>query len=314
MAFRLPPLSSLRVFEAAARHNSFRKAADELNLTASAVSHAVQTLENWLGVELFYRETRGLRLTGAGEIYAPLVNQALGVLAKATDQLPGRKATGTLAVSCAPTFANKILLPRLNKFIAQFPDIRLTLDTSQGLVDLTLDDFDIAIRYTATKKPGANWTLLAMETLFPVCGPDLKKKFGGGSDSGLLSRAPLIHVSSVAVDWHQWFRSSGLDVPASIDGGLSVDTIQMGFDAAMRGLGVVLGRSPLVDGDIESGRLVRLASQPIPSGSGFWLVTSETEFQKPEVKLFRRWLLSELGAATEHRKPAPAVGRAVRGR
>ena len=135
MAFRLPPLSSLRVFEAAARHNSFRKAADELNLTASAVSHGIQTLENWLGVELFYRETRGLRLTGAGEIYAPLVNQALSVLAKATDRLPGRKATGTLSVSSAPTFANKILLPRLGKFIAQFPDIRVTIDTSQGVVD-----------------------------------------------------------------------------------------------------------------------------------------------------------------------------------
>jgi len=133
MAFRLPPLSSLRVFEAAARHNSFRKAADELNLTASAVSHGIQTLESWLGVELFHRQARGLRLTGAGEVYAPLVNQALSVLAKATEQLPGRKATGRLSVSSAPTFANKILLPRLEKFAARFPDIRVTIDTSQRL-------------------------------------------------------------------------------------------------------------------------------------------------------------------------------------
>jgi DNA-binding transcriptional LysR family regulator len=144
MAFRLPPLSSLRVFEAAARHNSFRKAAEELNLTASAVSHGVQTLESWLGVELFHRETRGLRLTGAGEVYAPLVNQALTVLTEATDRLPGRKATGTLSVSAAPTFAHKILLPRLERFAMQFPDIRVRIDTSQRLVDLTLDDFDIA--------------------------------------------------------------------------------------------------------------------------------------------------------------------------
>ena len=236
------------------------------------------------------------------------------VLAKATDQLPGRKATGTLSVSSAPTFANKILLPRLGKFIAQFPDIRVTIDTSQGLVDLTLDDFDIAIRYASTKKPAANWTLLAMETLFPVCSPDLKEKFGVASGTNLLSRAPLIHVTSVSVDWHQWFRASGIEVPASIDNGLSVDTIQMGFDAAVRGLGVVLGRSPLVDGDIESGRLVPLAGQTIPSGSGYWLVTAETEFQKPEVKLFRRWLLSELGAATEHRKPAPSGSRTAQRR
>ena len=171
MAFRLPPLSSLRVFEAAARHKSFRKAADELNLTASAVSHGIQTLENWLGVELFHRQSRGLRLTGAGEIYAPLVNQALSLIAKATEQLPGRKATGTLSLSSAPTFANKILLPRLEKFAAQHPDIRVTIDTSLRPVDLTLDDFDIAIRFSTTKKPAPNWTLLAVETLLPVCSP-----------------------------------------------------------------------------------------------------------------------------------------------
>jgi DNA-binding transcriptional LysR family regulator len=311
MAFRLPPLSSLRVFEAAARHNSFRKAADELNLTASAVSHGIQTLENWLGAELFYRETRGLRLTGAGEIYAPLVNQALSLLAKATDQLPGRKATGTLSVSSAPTFANKILLPRLEKFTAQFPDIRVRIDTSQRRVDLTLDDFDIAIRFASTKKPAPNWTLLAVETLMPVCSPSLKEQFGAASDASRLSRAPLIHVTSVSTDWSHWFAASGMEAPSSIDGGLRVDTVQMAFDAAVRGLGVVLGRRPLVDDEIESGRLVPLVGETIPSGSGYWLVTAQTEFQKPEVKLFRRWLLSELGAGTAHREPARSGARTI---
>jgi DNA-binding transcriptional LysR family regulator len=159
MAFRLPPLSSLRVFEAAARHLSFRKAADELNLTASAVSHGVQTLESWLGVELFHRQSGGLRLTAAGDAYAPLVNQALSIIAKATEQLPGRKATGTLSVSSAPTFATKILLPRLEKFATQFPDIRVTLDTSQRLVDLTLDDFDLAIRFSRDQEAAAELDL-----------------------------------------------------------------------------------------------------------------------------------------------------------
>jgi DNA-binding transcriptional LysR family regulator len=177
MALRLPPLSALRVFEAAARHNSFRKAADELNLTASAVSHAIQTLENWLGVELFSREARGLRLTSAGEIYAPLVNQALTLLASATDQVPGRRPTGTPALSSAPSFASKILIPRLEKFTAQFPDIHLTIDTSTRLVDLTLDDFDVAIRYLSIKKPASNWTLLMPETIVPVCCPSMKQRF-----------------------------------------------------------------------------------------------------------------------------------------
>lgn len=309
MAFRLPPLSSLRVFEAAARHNSFRKAADELNLTASAVSHGIQTLENWLGVELFHRGSRGLQLTGAGEIYAPLVNQALSVLAKATEQLPGRKATGTLSVTSAPTFANKILLPRLKNFAAQFPSLRVTIDTSQRLVDLTLDDFDIAIRFSPTRKPASNWTLLAVETLVPVCSPSLKDQFSVGSDAELLSQAPLIHVTSVPADWNHWFLTSGLEAPSSIDGGLRVDTMQMAFDAAIRGLGVVLGRRPLVDDDIESGRLIPLGGQTIPSGSSYWLVTSQPDFQKPEVKLFRRWLLSELAAAAVPPKSARSASR-----
>lgn len=311
MAFRLPPLSSLRVFEAAARHGSFRKAADELNLTASAVSHGIQTLENWLGVELFHRESRGLRLTHAGEVYAPLVNEALSVLAKATEQLPGRAATGTLSVSCAPTIANRILLPRLSRFLGQFPDIRLTLDTSHRLIDLTLDDFDVAIRPAPTKKPAPNWTLLATETLVPVCSPRLKEQVASRELADLLARTPLIHVTSVSADWSHWFRASGLEMPDSIDDGLRVDTIQMALEAAARGLGIVLGRRPLVDDDIAAGRLVPLAEHAIPSGNGYWLVTSETEFQKPEVKKFRHWLLSELGDGADHHDPTrPVTGPA----
>jgi len=295
MAFRLPPLSSLRVFEAAARHNSFRKAADELNLTASAVSHGIQTLENWLGVELFHRGARGLRLTDAGRVYAPLVAQALSVLAKATDQLPGRKATGTLSVTSAPTFANKVLLPRLEKFALGFPDIRVTIDTSQRLVDLALDDFDIAIRFSSVKKREANWTFLGEETLRPVCSPSLKAQYAGLSDADVISRAPLIHLTSLAPDWSHWFQMTGTKVPATIDGGLRVDTMQMAFDAAKHGFGVVLGRHPLIDDDVESGWLIPLAARAIASGSGHWLVTAGTDFQKPEVTLFRDWLLAELG-------------------
>jgi DNA-binding transcriptional LysR family regulator len=312
MAFRLPPLSSLRVFEAAARHNSFRKAAQELNLTASAVSHGVQTLESWLGVELFHRETRGLRLTSAGEVYAPLVNQALTVLAKATDQLPGRKATGTLSVSAAPTFAHKILLPRLERFALQFPDIRVRIDTSQRLVDLTLDDFDIAIRFAPLKKPGPNWTLLAVDTLVPVCSPRFREQLTSPLDASLLSRVPLIHVT-VTADWAHWFRLSGFEVPPSIDDGLRVDTMQMAADAAIRGFGVALGRRPLIDDDLDSGRLVPLFDQTLPSGNGYWLVTGQTDFEKPEVKLFKRWILSEFGADPAH-KPMRQLARTAQGR
>ena len=313
MAFRLPPLSALRVFEAAARHNSFQMAASELNLTASAVSHAIQTLENWLGVALFHRGARGLKLTAAGEAYAPLVNQALSILAKATDRIPGRKASGTLAISSAPTFANKILLPLFDKFVAEFSDIRITIDTSRRRVDLTLDNFDIAIRFAPAKKPAPDWTLLAVETLMPVCSPAFKKKLSGRLGADVLSRAPLIHVTSASTDWEHWFAATGMEPPPSIDSGLRVDTFQMGYDAAARGLGVVLGRSPLLDDEIANGRLVSLAEKPVPSGDAYWLITPEDDFQKPEVKLFRNWLLAELGIkagdgkSTKHAARNPAV-------
>jgi DNA-binding transcriptional LysR family regulator len=270
-------------------------------LTASAVSHGIQTLESWLGVELFHRKARGLRLTSAGEAYAPMVNQALSIIAKATEQLPGRAATGTLSISSAPTFANKILLPRLEKFAAQFPDVRVTIDTSQRRVDLTLDEFDVAIRFASMNDPPPEWTLLAVETLIPVCSPIRKQQFAALSDTDPLSQVPLIHVTSVSTDWSHWFETSGVELPAPI-GGLRVDTVAMAFDAAIRGLGVALGRRPLVDDDIESGRLVPLLDRTLPSGSGYWLITSHADFQKPEVKQFRRWLLAELGVGSDQRK------------
>ena len=306
MAFRLPPLSALRVFEAAARHNSFQKAASELNLTASAVSHAIQTLENWLGVALFHRGSRGLKLTAAGEAYAPMVNQALTILARATDRLPGRKASGTLAISSAPTFANKILLPLLDRFAAKFGDISVTIDTSRRRVDLTLDNFDIAIRFAPVNKPAPDWTLLAAETLMPVCSPAFKKKLDRPLGPDVLSRVPLIHVTTASTDWVHWFAAAGMTAPASIDTGLRVDTFQMGYDAAARGLGVVLGRSPLLDDEIASGRLVTLGGKTIASGDAYWLITPEAEFQKPEVKLFRNWLLAELAIESE-KKPVKAA-------
>lgn len=314
MVFRLPPLSSLRVFEAAARHNSFRKAADELNLTASAISHGIQTLENWLGVELFHRGPRGLQLTDAGKRYAPMVNEALGVLAKATEQLPGRKATGTLSISSAPTFAHRILLPRLPLFSAQCPGLQITIDTSQRFVDLALDDVDIAIRFASIEKSEPDWTLLATETLTPVCSPAINKQFGGAEVATVLSLMPLIHVTAASTDWAHWFAESGLEVPSSISDGLRVDNIQMAFEAAIRGLGAVLGRSPLVDDDIASGRLVPLPGRTVPSGNGYWLITALTDFQKPEVKQFRQWLLSEFedGGAQKPAKTADRESRAAR--
>jgi DNA-binding transcriptional LysR family regulator len=297
MAFRLPPLNTLRIFDAAARHLSFKFAAEELHLTASAVSHGIQTLEAWLAAELFLRETRGLALTSAGENFAPLVERALNMLVEATEKLPGRRATGSLSVSSAPTFARRWLLPRLPSFTEQFPDIRITIDTS--VESASLEEVDIAIRMANAERPDNNWVRLVPEELVPVCSPLLKAQISHLSTAEILARGPLIRVTAAPSDWGQWLQVTGSISPTDVETGLRVDTIQMALDAAMHGLGIALGRRPLVDDDLESGRLVYAIDRTAPSGSWYWMVSKDTTFDRPEIKLFKNWMLSEL-KTTKH--------------
>lgn len=302
MAFRLPPLNALRIFEAAARHKSFRRAAEELNVTASAVSHAMQTLEDAVGVELFRRETRGLRLTPAGSAYLPVVADALGMLSRATGELPGRQATGKLRISSAPAFASRVLLPRLPQFVRVHPEIGITIDTSRQMVDLPVDGFDVAIRSAPTAS-APHWTKLMDEMLVPVCAPAARTRFAPCTEAEFFRHALLIHTM-LSTDWSDWFAASGIKPPEQPDG-LHVDTLQMAFDAAAQGLGVAIGRRPFVDADLASCRLV-IAIDRAVRGNPYWLITAGENFEKPEVKAFRLWLIAELTCPTPKlaRKPA----------
>jgi DNA-binding transcriptional LysR family regulator len=302
MAFRLPPLNALRIFEAAARHKSFRRAAEELNVTASAVSHAMQTLEEAVGVELFRRETRGLRLTPAGSAYLPAVADALAMLSRATGELPGRQPTGKLRISSAPTFAKHVLLPRLPEFIDAHPGISITIDTSRQLVDLPVDGFDIAIR-SAPAASAPHWIKLMDEMLVPVCAPAVKARFATDTEAEFFRHVPLIHTM-LSADWGSWFAASGVTPPEQLDG-LHVDTLQMAFDAAAHGLGIAIGRRPLVDGDLASGRLVAAIDRAV-RGPSYWLITSGENFERPEVKAFRRWMSAAPAGAAPRFEPKPA--------
>ena len=297
MVFRLPPLNTLRIFDAAARRVSFALAAEELHLTPSAISHGIRTLELWLGTELFRKEGRSLALTSEGESYARLVGQALEELAEATDRLPGRRATGSLFVSSAPPFARRWLLPRLAGFTRQFPDISITIDTSDG--PASLEEIDVAIRMSDTDKSGADWVRLVQEELVPVCSPSLKSQLDRLTKAEILARGPLIRVTGVSADWDQWLQATGTEAPPSREAGLYVDSVLMGLDAATHGLGIALGRRPLVDEDLERGRLVRAIDHAAPSGYSYWMVTKDSTFDRPEVKLFRKWMLYELGDGIE---------------
>jgi DNA-binding transcriptional LysR family regulator len=292
MPLRLPPLPSLRLFEAAGRHLSFKLAAAELNVTPSAVSHGIVALEQALGVTLFVREPRRLTLTAEGRDYLPYVSEALSLIAIGTERLPGRRANRTIAVSCASTLASRWLLPRLHEFRERQRHVGVTVDTSRRQVGFPVDGFDFAIRMSRAPAAGAAWTRLFGERLVPVCSPAYRASLVDAAGAIDLSRATLIHVTPAREDWQAWLDRKGL---ADIDpgGGLRFDTIQMAFEAAMMGLGVVLGRQPLVDRDLASGALVALSPDAMVAETAYWLVSSEGAEHRPELLGFKRWLLKE---------------------
>lgn len=285
MAYRLPPLKSLRLFEAAGRLGSFKLAAEELFLTPSAVSHGIQALEQWLGLPLFLRGHRSLTLTEEGIAYLAEVRQALDILAAATDRLAAGRPRGRLAVTMAPSFGLRWLLPRLPGFRARYPQIDVSVDTAFRLADFPRDGFDCAIRMGRGGWPGQLAAPLVTEQLVPVCAPALAAEVPSVE---ALKRLPLLHVTTVTDDWAAWLG----EPPPS--GGLRFDTINMALEAAARGLGIALGRLPLVADDLAAGRLVAVLGPPRPSSVGYWFVTSPDAMTRPEVAAFHDWLRQEL--------------------
>ncbi len=201
MPLRLPPLNSLRFFEAAARHGSFKLAAAELNVTPSAVSHGIVALEEALGVALFVREPRKLSLTPAGEQYFPYIAEAFSLIALGTQRLPDSRTHRTVTVSCAPTLAMRWLVPRLFEFRAQWPNIDVSVDTSRRQVGFPVDGFDFGIRLSRGPVPGSDWSRLFGERLVPVCSPAYRDTLRDTHGNIDLRHATLIHVDTASEDW-----------------------------------------------------------------------------------------------------------------
>jgi DNA-binding transcriptional LysR family regulator len=291
MPLRLPPLPALRFFEAAGRHQSFKLAAAELNVTPSAVSHGIVGLEQALGVELFVREPRGLSLTATGVDYLSYVSEAFSLIAIGTQRLPNHRADRPIALSCAPTFASRWLLPRLAGFRARWPSVNVSVDTSHRQVGFPVDGFDFAIRLSRAPVAGAAWTRLFGERFVPVCSATYLDTLRDG-DTIDWRRATLIHVNAASEDWQSWLEATGVEGidPAN---GLRVDTIQLAFEAATMGLGIALGRRPLVDSDLARGALVEVCSPTIASAGAYWLVSAENVERRPELFDFKRWLIGE---------------------
>lgn len=293
----LPPISALRAFEAAARLRSFTLAADELGLTQGAISHQVRGLEDQLGFELFRREPRRISTTAKGEQLAQAVREGLGTVARAIVELTKTDAGPHLVVSTLAGFAVKWLFPRLIRFDEKHPRIELSIATTGQLADFSTGEADVAIRYGLGRYPGLHVEKILDEDMFPVCAPKLMRGAKALRKPADLAGVPLLHDDITKLEghtpgWRLWLSAAGvLGVdPAK---GRRFGQSNMSIQAAIEGLGVALGRAPLVADDLAAGRLVRPFDLAVPSGYGYYFVCPPRALERPKVAAFRAWVLAE---------------------
>lgn len=293
MTTRIPPLPALRAFESVARQGSLRLAAEELHVTHGAVSHQIKFLQQALGVELVVRQGRGVVLTPAGQRLAPALGDALSRLAQVIEAAQPDAQDKPLRISVLPSFAAKWLLPRLSAFMAEHPDIALTLDANMSVVNLHNTGIDLAFRYGPGQWPGVQAERLMGEEMLAVCSPFYRKGKLPTRPRDLL-RHPLLRDESTRA-WHDWFRAAGVSgvVPepamAFSDAGLLLQ-------AVLAGQGVALVRSVLAYDDIAAGRLVVLPGPRLPAAYAYYVVTDLRDTLAPKGQVFVGWVRAQVRA------------------
>lgn len=295
MRRRLPPLNAVRAFEAAARHESFALAADELAVTASAVSQQVKALEQFVGQTLFHRQARGLRLSAAGRRYLPALTDALDAVAEATRTAAGGLDDRTLTITALGSFGALWLAPRLVEFEAFAPDIDIRLSTSDRLTDLAAEGVDAGVRYGPGPYPDLHAEWLMGETVTPVCAPALAERLTRLED---LSTVTLLQDASAgsraSYSWPTWLRTYGV---TGIDGTRGPGFTNSAFlvQAAIAERGVMLGRSVLVADALASGALVKPFDTELEAEASYWFITLPDGLAQRKIRLFRDWLFEAAG-------------------
>lgn len=295
MPDRLPPLTALRAFDAAARHMSFAKAAEELNVTPAALSFQIKSLEEHLGGAVFRRLNRAVELTEAGHALAPGLSDGFQTLAAAWRAALRTQDDDSLTITAGPAFTAKWLAPRLYAFAQAHPDIDLRFSASLKKSDLRRDPIDVAIRYSIREEdPDLFSEMLAEDWVCPVMAPNLAEQYQRPED---LLHAPLIHDESIdfldqEVGWKAWFRANGID--ANPNPGSRFSQGDHAVDAAVSGLGAVLGRRALVVKDIADGRLVAPIPLALKTGASFRFLCLHGNQDRPAIKALRQWILSEV--------------------
>lgn len=294
MAFQLPPLQAIRAFEAAARHASFTKAADELGMTQAAVSYQIKVLEDRIGAALFLRRPRQVSLTETGQRLAPAVTDAFELIASAY-ALARSGAQGVLAISTVQTFASHWLAQHLGSFQIAHPSLAVRLDTSPHFIDFTREEVDVAIRAGNGKWPGLATHMLMPTEFSPMLSPKLAETIGGLKEPADLLRLPIIGPGDPW--WTQWLAEAGISNAGLQNrprNNMGSQAIEAG--AAIAGQGVAMLTPTFFVQEVAAGRLVQPFDLVCTDGNAYWLVYPETRRNAPKVSAFRTWMLAEMAA------------------
>ncbi|KUM23352.1 transcriptional regulator [Mesorhizobium loti] len=293
---RIPSTQALRALDSFARHGSVWRAADELHLTRSAVSHQLRLLERDLGFDLLQRIGKGVALTPRGQRYAADVRKALTVLGDAVTQGGGTGVDGSFAISCPPGFASMFLCTHIGEFQQMYPDVALSVLTPRRLDDVSNPEADAFIAFGVGNWPNRAVELLCEVSFTPLCSPTLLNKIGGFSKPADVLRANLLHLSDTE-DWARWLALSKVENPDT-EGGIFFSDMNLVFSAAIAGQGIALGDELTGRRALSEGRLVKPFEATVPSPRSYFLVFEHTKAGHPVLNAFSDWLRAKLSESS----------------
>ena len=335
MIYRLPSLNALRVFESAARHLSFKEAAAEMHITQAAVSHQIKSLEEYLGMDLFRREGRGVQLTEAARAALPRLREGFDALAAAVETIRERGAETELMITAPPVFAARWLMPRLAEFSKLAPQIEVRVVGSSKMVDagaldaaalmsnldLRSETSGVEIHLGAGHYPGFRADRLFSVSMALVASPELVAGDPPLREPADLAHQVLLHDDALDLvaggnAWQKWLEAAGVDDVVDASRGPHLSSNILSLEAASQKLGVALALRPLVDADIASARLVAPFAIEVKPRSAYYLVCAEVIADRPAVAAFRAWLLEKAAEPSSGAPPAAAGSArpATRGR
>ena len=291
----LPPLSAIRVFEAAARLENFTAAAQELGMTQAAVSYQVKLLEERLGISLFQRTGRKVALTEKGREIAPILTRAFDQMRQGFAALT-QDHSAVLSISCTNSFAHLWLAPRIGAFQMRHPNLAVRIMADDAVVDLARDGIDLAVRGGKGEWPGLEAKLLTHNRLVPMCSPAWRDRHGAIADAQALHALPRLSPDDMW--WHEWFAAMGVEAdPADGPPGIALDSQVMEGRAAIAGQGIAILNHFLWKAEVEAGQLVEAVPSYVREIASYWLVYPPHARNTPKIKAFRDWISAEFASA-----------------